>query len=375
MNASKKKKTLTMRAKTNTITINGRTYDTITGKPVDGVKKHVVRNAETVVTPTKPVDLPPKPKKISISVSDSPKPIKLKASTASVHVVGRHPERSTTLMRHAVKKPIKVHKKLIVSGLTTQPKSVIVQGGSAHTKEHGANQYSRSSHISKFANGSPITKRTAHIPVTQPPVKVLATSRHDYDIDNIPPAPHVSKPATLREQHRDLFETAIEQSTSHSAKKHTVHKRGRKAARLALGAASLTLLVAFFAYQSVPNMALKRASSTIGFTASVPSYRPSGFRENGPVQYSSGKVTIDFRSNSDSRAYTVTQATAYTNDYTLRSDYLNNRPFEPVSMLGQTGYFYGNANLTWVRNGIWYNIQGDSQLSRDQLIHVASSLF
>ncbi len=375
-----------MRAKTNTITINGRTYDTSTGKPIEVSQKHTTQDVVSIVAPSKdhaqkvvspsvvkPTPVAPKAKKITVTESRmTPKEAPQKVA---VRVARRQTERSTTLMRHAVKKPTHTTRTHAVSGLTAQPKTITIQGGVSKVRDSRVHQYSRSSQISRFAHNTAVTKRTAHIPVAAAPAPKTTQARPSYDISDTPPVPHVAKPATLREQHRDLFETAIQQSTSHSAKKHPVHKKGRRAARLALGAASLVIVVAFFAYQSAPSLALKRASSTIGFTASIPSYRPSGFRVSGPVQYDSGKVTIDFRSNSDSRAYTVTQAVAYNDDYSLRSKFLKDKPFEPVSMLDQTGYFYGNANLTWVKNGIWYNIQGDSQLSRDQLIHVASSLF
>lgn len=370
-----------MRGKTNTITINGRTYDAATGravsashatpktKPVKRVRSggHVI--PVTVIKPS--ATLAATPTKATPTVASRIKPSRPQTEMNS-HAK-RHIERSQTLMRSIVKKPSVAKPAHAVAGTTTQPKPIIVQSGGAHHREERAKMLSKSSHISKFAHGSSITKVNAHVPVAAAPKVAKAKS---YDIANTPPTPIVipdNKP--LRELHRDLFETAMQNSTSHTAKKHVIHKRRHKAARLTVAAASLLLLVGFFAYQNAPNLALKRASSTIGFTASVPGYQPNGFRRSGPVQYQPGKVTISFRSNSDSRAYTLTQASSSVDDQTIRSRFLKGQSYQTLNADGQTSYLYGADNLTWVRNGIWYTIEGDSALSKDQLLNIASSLF
>lgn len=361
-----------MRGKTNTITINGRTYDAATGKAVGGhapktpsssTHKIAVTDASSDTPSKSSVSVPV----VSASSSSSPKKA-VHERQATEHA--RRIERSQTLMRHVVKKPQKsAH---AIASTTAQPKRIVIENGKAHATSESPKVYTKSAHISKFAPASNVTKVTTHVPVTPAPAE-RATKR--YDIANTPPAPRVipdNKP--LKELHRDLFETAIQNATSHTAKKHPIHKKHRRAARLTVSAASLLLLVAFFAIQNAPNLALKRASSTIGFTASIPGYHPSGFRTAGPVQYAPGRVTINFRSNSDDRAYTVTQVASNFTEQTLRSRFLTGQSYETVQNGKSVGFLYGNANYTWVRNGIWYNIEGDSRLSKDQLLRIASSL-
>lgn len=368
-----------MRAKTNTITINGRTYNIATGQSVDG--HHSGRHSEvikpTVVAPTRKHATPlksatPKPTSKKIRITDQSE----KSTSGGQHIVvrvgGRQPERSKTLMRRAVKKPDQKHSAHAVASLVKQPEHLVFHKGVARERQARATTHTKSELVHKFAPRNTISRVTAHVPVAPAPEHV--SQKAAYDISNTPPTPLVEDSRPLREVHRDLFDQAIQTATSHTAKKHASPKKHRRAARFALGAASLVVLAVFFAYQNAPNFALKRASSTIGFTASMPGYRPSGFR-TGPVQYEPGKVTIDFRSNSDSRAYTITQSTAYFNTQALQNNYLKGKSYETVQNGGQVSFLYGNANLTWVRNGIWYNIQGDSQLSRDQLLRVANSLF
>ncbi len=385
-----------MKTKTNTITINGRTYDAVTGKPLHGQTVFAPQSTndtprkstphQKVSTITKPQTVRREtqaPKKISVTHVGSSEQV---ATRRSVAVAARPLDKSHTLMRQAVKKPgtARTIRTAVASPLAASPK-IIIHKGKVSAKTPHVTTYSKSSQISRFGQRSAITKKTANIPVQPAPAHIhhkasttqtARTSR--YDIANTPPAvTHhaTSQQKTLRETHRDLFESAMTTATSHQKPAVHLKRKHRRAARLALSAASLALLIGFFAYQNAPNIALKRASSTVGFTASVPGYRPSGFHMANTVQYSPGKVTIDFRSNSDSRSYRITQVSADMTDNTLRSKLLKGQPYEQVNTSGQTAYLYGADNLTWVRNGIWYTIDGDSELSKDQLLRVASSLF
>lgn len=363
-----------MRVKTNTITINGRTYDATTGEVIGG---------SAVVAPTKatkPAQVSDKRATIAhkIPVTDqSSKPptpridrTTQKQSEANSHAK-RHIERSQTLMRHIVKKPSTTKPTHAVAGSTSQPDRIVIKNGKAQKREERAKILSKSKHVSKFASQGAVKRVTAHVPVAAAPV---ARTNRNYDISNTPPTPIVipdDKP--LRELHKDLFETAIQNATSHTAKKHPIRRKHRKASRLTISAASLLLLVGFFVHQNAPNIALKRASSTIGFTAGVPSYQPGGFRR-GAVEYEPGKVTIDFRSNSDTRGYTITQLSSDITDQAIQTRFLKGQSYQAIAHNGQTSYLYGSDNLTWVRNGIWYTIEGDSSLSKDQLLNIASSL-
>jgi hypothetical protein len=178
----------------------------------------------------------------------------------------------------------------------------------------------------------------------------------------------------LREIHKDLFETAIQKADTHKTKKLRARHSSRRIIRLGASALTVVALLAFFAYQNIPNLALKRASGTIGFNARIPGYQPAGFGLSGPVNYERGRVTINFKSNSDSRAYTITQLATHNTDQSLINTFLRNRTYQTVNVNQQTGFVYDGSNMTWIRNGVWYNIEGSSFLSADQLVHIASSL-
>ncbi len=347
-----------MRAKKNTITINGRTYDATTGKALD-----------MATTPAKAVV---STKKIKVTnYEDKKQTVFVKRSSATTPA--RKIERSKTLMRNTVKRPSTPVVTHSVAGLTAQPKTIIVKSGKQITRDKTLHTHTKSPQITKFGLSSSVhTTKTAHIPVASAPT---TKTTHNYDISNTPPAPRIhpgSKP--LRESHKDLFETALQGANSHKAKRLRRPKAKHRILRLGASALTVMLLVAFFGYQNMPAFALKRASSTIGFNASIPGYKPAGFRLNGPVTYGPGNVSLTFRSNSDSQSYQLTQQKTDMDEQALTQSVLQGQDYQKVSANGQPGYIYDGNNITWINGGVWYNLTGDASLSEKQLVNIASSL-
>lgn len=123
-------------------------------------------------------------------------------------------------------------------------------------------------------------------------------------------------------------------------------------------------------------MALRIASSRAGFQASLPGYSPSGFRFAGPVAYSDGVIELEYASNSDDRAYSLTQKESAWDSQSLLDNYVENRTDDYLTFQerGLTVYVYDGSQATWVDRGIWYTIEGDSNLTTEQLLKIASSL-
>lgn len=166
------------------------------------------------------------------------------------------------------------------------------------------------------------------------------------------------------------------------AKKTKRHKIA-KALRISPRAVSMSsfvlaglLLGGFFVYQNIPNMAMKLASTRSGVSASLPDYKPAGFVMSGPIQYSAGKISVNYHSNTDDRAYEVTQSASEWNPDSLLDNYVatNNRSYQTFQDRGRTIYIYEDSNATWVNKGVWYKIEGKSALNSDQLLRIANSL-
>lgn len=359
--------------KTNTITINGRTYDTTTGSAIDIIINPSQHSSPKKPTPVRVIVKPTKHKAKQITVHDSSH--RNPAQTATkIHV---RAERPKTLMRTSVKKPSAPKPLVHASGLVSQPRHKIVHGSSTK-REQRSTQIMQSKHISKFKHPHKgVTKKTAAIAVKEVPSGQTAGIKALYDIADTPPSLHTPTLAKQIHVPQSIFESALATATTHQAKPYKQQRSPKKRA-IRLGASALTvlLLVSFFAYQNVPRMTLRAAASTIGFNASVPGYSPAGFGLNGPIRYQPGQVILSFRSHSDDRSYTLTQAKLDLNPDTWANDYLSttNQTYQIRNIDDKKVYIYNQSNATWTHNGIWFNVQGDAGLSTDQLLHIASSI-
>lgn len=282
-------------------------------------------------------------------------------------------------MRGAVKKPThnKVH--ATTSADTTHAKPPQHHGATPSNADRAvrAQTVTKSSLISRFGSAQYTSdidkpkehKLVAHVPVkTAPPV-----SEHQA-------APLHSKSFT------NPFAEAIEKSTSHQQISPVKESRRNRVARKlkvtprTVSAGSMVmaglLLVGFFVYQNIPNLAMKVAATRSGVHASLPGYKPAGFAINGPIKYSAGKISINYRSTTDERSFAVTQSSSEWNDETLLDNFVavDRRAYQTYQDKGKTIYIYDDNNATWVDEGVWYQIEGASSLNSDQLLRIANSL-
>ena len=126
----------------------------------------------------------------------------------------------------------------------------------------------------------------------------------------------------------------------------------------------------------MPNLSVRVAAARAGFDANMPGYKPSGYSFSGPINYSPGQVTITFKSNTDNKAYSVTQRASNWNSDALLSNYVvaENKQYQTYLDRGRTLYIYDGSNATWVDNGVWYQVEGDAEITTDQLVRIAASI-
>lgn len=380
-----------MGSKKNTITINGRVYDTTTGEVVATSMPLV-----TVITPTESTNHVSRheshhspTKKIAVKSSskevlndnfvkpsskvhrDTPK------TAANLH---KKTIKTKTLMRNTVKRPSTIKNNtasIAISGLAQQPEHKIVHS-KIPERSLRASSIEKNVHVSRFAtNTTTVTKKVENIPVK------IAPKKHNSSVDTpyiSKQAPPISvKPVTKKSQ--DIFETAMQNATSHRSTtiggKKSHHKRTHdRIIKVGAIAAIIVVLGAFYTYNNVPNLALRSSSSRTGFAASVPKYKPTGFSLNRSVEYQPGRVVLSYNSRIDNRSFNVIQEKTTINNTDIPEQVLRGmQNYYPIQTKeGNTIYVYNNSNATWVNNGIWYNIQGNANLSARQLLSVASSL-
>lgn len=364
-----------MKAHKNTITFNGRLYDAATGKvihaatPTKPVTRKITVSEPRVIAPA--TSKPSEPVATPITVKkDVTRSAGQRATTIHVKT-----ERPKTLMRKSVKKPVSTSTKHPATGLVAQPEPVIIHGSITDRQERAAHTL-QNKHISKFVRQSaPVVHKTAEIPVKSAPIASRPKKQTSYNIKDTPPTlNHFISP--VHHAKRNVFEEALASATTHQAPRQPRKKAHSHRQHLAAGLTSIVLLASFFTYLNIPRLALSRASSQIGFGAHIPGYRPAGFTQNSRIQYQKGLVIINFHSNSDDRTYTITQTTSGNQSSDLGRTYLEKqgKPYEQTAIKGQQVYLYGGANATWIKDGVWYTIEGGTGLNKDQLTKIVASI-
>lgn len=144
-----------------------------------------------------------------------------------------------------------------------------------------------------------------------------------------------------------------------------------------IGAASVIVIIAaaLLAYCNMPSFSVGIASAQAGIKATYPEYRLDGYSLNGPVSYSDGQVTINFRANTGNAKFTIKQQKSSWDSTAVKNmvNKYSNGEFLTTEERGLTIYTY-DGNAAWVNGGILYTIDGDAKLSGDQIRRIATSL-
>ena len=368
----------------NILEINGQSYNAVTGALIKDAQKRA-KNIDGVVRTSTAAPSPalstPAPRPALQSVVKKP----VMDIARPVHSIKHHnPQAAQTLMRRSVQKPNDAHLHLKAQTPTdhsiTQPGRVVKAKLSNHVidpkRQKRARRTSRSALVSRFSAISSFSASSPQVAALARPVALIALENRVAQLAIAQPT-HVGPQASL-----DIFQKALAEATSHQQPFFTPTKKsipGRapsgRVIRSVSAALVVILLAGFVTYQNLPNIKLRLASSRVGFEASIPSYRPAGFAV-GTLSYDVGNVAINYHSNSDTRAYTLTEKASNWDSQTLRDVYVvttTGQTYQTVQASGRTIYLFAR-HATWVNNGVWYEIQNNGNLSSKQLIDLASSL-
>lgn len=360
-----------------TIHLNGKQYDAVSGQ--------LMAHSAIAKPPTPTVS-----GQVIDGVTRRPEIARAPVSKQQTH---RPPERSKTLMRSIVKKPgaqHKTHHAGNTSPLTLdhsdeanqQPPEHHWHGPRNKQREQRAQTVNRSHLISKFTvDTPPLNKQSVPLTVRSAPPEAPKPAQHQ--ATQAVHHAHAAHPHT--QSREELLKNALDEAVSHrqppQPRERLHHRAARRvglsqrALKVATSSAAVLLLVGFFAYQNVPNLAMRVAANRAGFAATLPEYRPSGFAQ-GPIQYVPGEVVVNFNSNSDDRTYRVTQRPTTLNSQALLENVVadNGNNYQTYTQKGKTIYVYDDSDATWVNAGIQYEIEGEAALTGDQLLRIAASL-
>lgn len=363
----------TLGVRANTITINGKVYDTATGLPVDSIPVRVVKKP-AVATPRKTITISvEEPKQVVATQKTTSKSQVIKSS--NIHA---RTQSSKTLMRTAVKRPSAAQTgkaAIVASGLLHQPDHQVLN--KSHKSELKRSTITRNSKVHRFGpTASSTIKRTNKaIPVHSAPKNDHAPASSVFALKQAPPIKPRPQSASSNVLQNALNNASTHQTKTIGRKKTRTNKH--LVVRIGASLAVVGLLVGFFGYSAMPQLSVRSASRQAGFTASLPSYKPTGFSLNRSVALKDGQVRVSYISNTDNRYYTISQSKYQDNQEGLEAQALESGSTNyQIEQTGGLKLYIKNdgSQASWTKNGIWYTIEGTAQLSNFQFTKIASSL-
>ena len=343
---------------TKTVTINGRSYDAVTGMLMEDTgAKNTTPTSTTPVSPSR-------------------------QAPAAIHAPTM--QRSQTLRRRATTKPQKVEIAPMPTPQPTVRRSTLVR--SVHTPVQSPR--TAPLHRVKPAHLQPVAP-------AKPQLSQATTTKPSAprSMDDIAPQPHpaVQKAHLAQQRHaasathapkpaQTIKNEAIESALSTAVRNEKQHKqpRKRRLSRFAsVGASALALLLlgGYFTYINMPNLSVRVAATQAGFDATYPEYRPDGYRLNGPIAAKDNEVSMKFASTAGTQNFTLKQEQSTWDSLAVR-DYvaeLSDDNAITTTVDGLTIYIYG-SNAAWVNGGVLYTMNGDAPLSGEQIRRIATSM-
>lgn len=312
-----------------TITINGQEYDAVTGLPISSDSNSHSPQAHS-----------------SQHHSHTP--------AATLHSKAQH---STTLRRKSLKKPVPSHHAIV--------------GHSSPVKHMDIARPHKNVNIHKFAPhpvGALAPKSVDIGPMTHPHV----AKAHGLSAAKAQPLANTLTASDIKNQ---AIKTAVANTHKRPSLKGRLRPHHRVAAVLSATFA-IVLLGGYFTYLNMPALSVRVAAVQAGIDANYPNYRPDGYALNGPVSYSDGRVSMNFKANGGDQNFTISQSKSGWDSGALLDDYVSPRAgsdYVPYTERGLTIYTFGD-NAAWVNGGILYTIEGDAPLSSTQVRQIATSL-
>jgi hypothetical protein len=373
------------------VNINGHQYDAKTGKLLPGNTKSIIKKNSTPTKKDLVIDgvmRSSKPKTVSSLSSVAalshpiPRPITQARPARDIH---SRSSRSHTLNRTAVSKPAiipKIHNRSKTPQKNTSPvHQPDIIATSDPRRKSMAQSTKRSRMIQKFMPAA-IKKSSKGTPaVVQGEVVTNRSSKPDSS--NTKSQPPIMPSTITSATHGNidkLVDAALSSATAHkqkSPKKRHLFSRTPKLVSVGLALLIVVVLGGFFAYQYVPNIAVRVASTRAGLDASLPSYQPSGFTFKA-VDTSPGTVVISYSANGDDqRQFKIMQKNSDWDSQSLLSNYVTqeSKNYQTFNENGKTIYMFADDNATWVSRGVWFVVEGGTaDLNSDQLLKIASSI-
>lgn len=290
-----------------------------------------------------------------------PSNISLKRQGTQKSTVHMRTQKSTTLNRKVVAKPL-IEKRKISTKTSTINKSATNNKHKITRKKILTNPPKTT-----FDNISIDEISFDDIPMAAPPIQNNFKTPTEIRIEE-----QLKKAdAHLNFKQKDSLKKELKNN-----KPRKLHPRHKKALSISFSFASLMVFMSLALLLNLPMISMAIVNKKVGFKAQMPEYTPAGYGIVSPIGYANGRVVLKFKSNSSDFSYQIEQKpTKWTTD-TLKEQVTSSSGSQYLSQSlgGLTIYFTDNNTATWIDNGLLYTLKGDSGLSSDQIASIASSI-
>ena len=383
------------------VEINGNQYDAYSGqlikagkKTKEQVKYHTsrvidgfIKGSASRAAKKQPVQKTEVITETTIAKKSAPKiSSRFVGSAKSLH---RRTEKSRTLMREAVAKPVTFARKSISNNFSDtsslKPSSEERASRARTVVKHAKVRRFGSAEVEPDHPREAVKSKSSSVSAKRPPTVSLSLSAGGTAAITSMPAAGLSHQRLERMLDRALTQAdAHKQKFGKNSKGNLWHRVKQTPKWISIVSLVLiaAILILFFAWQSIPQVALKVASLQSHVDASLPSYTPSGFNYAGHMQAQTGTVTIPYQASGNaSKTYTVTEQSSAQDTSSLVAN--NTDPSQqvqtsqadgvPIVIVGNKGATFSNKAMC-VNNGIQTTVKNLANLAPDELLNIAKSV-
>ncbi len=188
------------------------------------------------------------------------------------------------------------------------------------------------------------------------------------------PTPPPAKPTG------NIFDHALANASNfvdtHAHVRHHKKQVQRHLVSMAAGTLALVVIAAFAVYQNTPGLQFRVASLRAGIGTGMPDFQAAGFALNN-AGVSQGRLTVGL-SNSSGNYSLVQQTTNLSAQDMIRTVGATDASGYPIYQTVQAGdvtvYRFANNNATWIKDGVWYTVNGNGALSDSQIKNLVQNV-
>lgn len=281
-------------------------------------------------------------------------------------------QRSTTLNRKYVKRPVSTPK--IRTPAQIQAENLKRRQALAERMNRERILTLKSASVAK--KPTKIVSKKSEEPIkpaeTHP---LVASARKKLAVASKP----VEKPVlSMKEKKEKAIESALKKmNVEEKTEKRGLNRTFFTVKRVSLAVCCSLLVIAgatYFIKVSMPNLSVQFAAAKSGIDAVYPTYVPKDY-ELSDVSTENEKISMIFKTNSGN-SFTLTEEKSSWNSAALEANYAKPAFSNNYSTIREQGLtiFVSGSNCAWVNGGKMFTISTESELSKTQLVSVATSL-